>query len=296
MFLLAPGTPLASYALGYVCHYAADLHFSSLYISSVRQIPRKTFRTEGALDFYFRKKDAETIASPRPKKISTPRLPPPKTDPPLHPLYAVAAAQAGRAPLLKGAFLKSISLFRAYTRFSARVFRQRKRLRGKCRTQTMAISPGSRQTEKCRRRRTVRPRRRRKRCLIAAFGIVSTSENARKRTVRKKFFKRALRLPAFFHSRYRVLPPYFLCRRKNILSFCRYKIFSLLRPAGSLSLRVCGALPSSGREKREPDCCPLLHFQPVDKPVNVIGEKTRENRRPWANARGRGERRAPRAR
>ena len=36
--------------------------------------------------------------------------------------YALAAARADRDPLIKEAFLKSIKSYRAYTRFSARMF------------------------------------------------------------------------------------------------------------------------------------------------------------------------------
>lgn len=121
MFLLAPGTPLASYALGYVCHYAADCIFHPYIYHLSGKSPVKHSRTEGALDFYFRKKDAENNCVSASEKDFNATLTAAETDP-LYTLYAVAAAQAGRAPLLKGAFLKSISLFRAYTRFSARVF------------------------------------------------------------------------------------------------------------------------------------------------------------------------------
>ena len=112
---------LFSYALGYITHYAADCVFHPYVYHLSGKSPVKHSRAEGALDFYFRRKDAEkedlkrfgkyfncTVSE---KEVSS-----------LYTLYALAAARADRDPLIKSSFVKGIRNYRAYTRFSARMF------------------------------------------------------------------------------------------------------------------------------------------------------------------------------
>lgn len=116
---------LSDYAMGYITHYAADTVFHPFVYSLAGKSPVGHSRTEGGLDYHFREKDEGRIfrafgnyfnAPLQDAEIAT-----------LYALYATAAAHAGRAPLKKDSFLKSLSGFRAYTSFSVRAFTRKYR-------------------------------------------------------------------------------------------------------------------------------------------------------------------------
>ena len=111
---------LFSYALGYITHYAADCIFHPYVYYLSGHSPVKHSRAEGALDFYFREKS--NAEEPSQFQVYFNAGIPSKEASELFTLYAVATAKAERDPLIKGAFLKSIRNFRAYTRFSAHMF------------------------------------------------------------------------------------------------------------------------------------------------------------------------------
>ncbi len=115
---------LFSYALGYITHYAADCVFHPYVYHVSGKSPVKHSRAEGALDFYFRGKDAALtgpeILAESEKYFNCTLTERQKSS--LYTLYALAAARADRDPLLKTSFVKSIQSYRAYTRFSSRMF------------------------------------------------------------------------------------------------------------------------------------------------------------------------------
>lgn len=112
---------LFSYALGYITHYAADCVFHPYVYHLSGKSPLKHSQAEGALDFYFRSKDMKTEDSKRFGKYFNCSVSERELSA-LYTLYALAAARADRAPLIKSSFLKSIRSYRTYTRFSARMF------------------------------------------------------------------------------------------------------------------------------------------------------------------------------
>lgn len=121
LFCAARNRELFSYALGYVTHYAADCVFHPYVYHLSGKSPVRHSRTEGALDFYFRKKDrVSSAARPSEKYFNSPLSDEEVTT--LYTLYALAAARAGRDPLIKSAFAQSVGRYRAYTKFSARMF------------------------------------------------------------------------------------------------------------------------------------------------------------------------------
>lgn len=112
---------LFPYALGYVTHYAADCVFHPYVYYLSGKSPVRHSRAEGALDFYFRKRDAGSEKLRAFGKYFNCPLDGEELSS-LYFLYALAAARTDRAPLLSSSFLRSIGRFRSYTRFSARVF------------------------------------------------------------------------------------------------------------------------------------------------------------------------------
>ena len=112
---------LFPYALGYVTHYAADCVFHPYVYYLSGKSPVRHSRAEGALDFYFRKRDAGSEKLRAFGKYFNCPLDGEELSS-LYLLYALAAARADRSPLLSSSFLRSIGRFRSYTRFSARVF------------------------------------------------------------------------------------------------------------------------------------------------------------------------------
>lgn len=112
---------LFDYALGYLTHYAADCVFHPYVYHLSGKSPVKHSKAEGALDFYFRDRDIKNKPEEGFEKYFNCPIAPREASS-LFMLYALAAARADRDPLIKEAFLKSIKSYRAYTRFSARMF------------------------------------------------------------------------------------------------------------------------------------------------------------------------------
>lgn len=112
---------LFSYALGYITHYATDCIFHPYVYYLSGKSPVRHSRVEGALDFYFRQKDRNKEELITLKKYFNCPLSEAESSS-LYTLYALAAVRANRDPVIKNSFIKSIASYRAYTKFSARMF------------------------------------------------------------------------------------------------------------------------------------------------------------------------------
>lgn len=112
-----------AYALGYASHYAADVRFHPyVYYLSGKSLLKHS-HVEARLDKFFRGRDARTakrdpFASYRLAALSKADLDE------LFFLYAAFAAFYGYPTLLKPPFLRSVSLFNAYTGGAFRLFKQ----------------------------------------------------------------------------------------------------------------------------------------------------------------------------